>query len=246
MISKKTVFQLCFILISVSILQSCAITDKQKKQWTQSAQALLNQDKPLTQNEIAKGLKQALEVGAERVVARVGKTDGYLKDKAIHIVLPKNFQKVHRTLKKVGLEKYTVELEVKINRAAEAAAPKAKALFWKAIKEMRWQDVTAIYNGNEDSATQYFKKKMLPSLNKMFKPVIHQTLTDVGVVKVYNKVLHKYHSIPFVPRVKDDLTGYVIQKSIDGLFFYLAREEAAIRKDPAKRTTALLKRLFDK
>lgn len=243
--NHKAVFYFCLIIISVSVLQSCAITDKQKDQWAGAAQALLNKNKPLTENDIATGLKQALKIGSERVVSRVGKVDGYLKDKAIHIVLPKNFQKVHRVLKKVGLEKYTVELEVKMNRAAEAAAPKAKKLFWKAIKQMRWQDVKSIYKGKDDAATQYFRKKMVPSLNKMIKPVIHQTLTDVGVVKAYNKVLQKYHSIPFVPKVKDDLTGYVMQKSIDGMFYYLVKEEAAIRKDPARRTTELLKRLFN-
>ncbi len=244
--SRKTIFQLGMILFVFSLLQSCAISDKQKQQWSETGQALLNNfnKKPLTTNDIASGLKQALKIGAERVVSRVGKKNGYLKDKAIHIVLPDQFQKVHRTLKKVGLEKYTTELEVKMNRAAEVAAPKAKKLFWQAIKEMRWQDVKAIYRGNDDAATQYFKKKMTPSLNKMMRPLVSKTLADVGVVKVYNKALTKYHSIPFVPRVEDDLTGYVMQKSIHGIFYYLAIEEAAIRKDPAKRTTALLKRLF--
>ena len=248
MLSFKNSLQLFVILFAVSLLQSCAISDKQKKQWADSGQLLINNisNQPLTKDEIANGLKEALKVSAERVVARVGKTNGYLNDKAIHIALPDKFQKVHRTLKKVGLERYTNELEIKMNRAAETAAPKAKKLFWQAIKDMRWQDVTAIYKGKDDAATSYFKNKMTPALNKMIRPVVKKTLADVGAVKAYNKALKKYHSIPFVPKVKDDLTNYVMQKSINGLFYYLAKEEAAIRKDPAKRTTELLKRLFNK
>lgn len=244
----KKILQLCIIVFTISWLQACAISDQHKKQWSETGRSLLNNlnNKPLTTNDIASGLKQALKIGAERVVNRVGKKNGYLNDKAIHIVLPENFKKIHRTLKKVGLEKYTDELEIKMNRAAEVAAQKAKKLFWQAIKDMRWQDVTRIYKGKDDAATQYFKKKMTPSLNRLIRPVVQQTMAEVGVVQVYNKVLKKYHTIPFVPKVNDDLTGYVMQKSIYGLFYYLAREEAAIRKDPAKRTTALLKRLFDK
>lgn len=248
MLSLKTAFRLSVIIFAVSLLQACAISDKHKKQWADSGNALINKfnKKSLSKDDIANGLKEALKIGAERVVARVGKHNGYLKDKAIHIVLPAKFQKVHRTLKKIGLEKYTSELEVKMNRAAESAAPKAKKLFWRAIKDMRWQDVTAIYKGENNAATKYFEKKMTPALNKMMRPLINRTLADVGVVKAYNKALKKYHTIPFVPKVKDDLTAYVMQKSINGLFYYLAKEEAAIRQDPAKRTTTLLKRLFEK
>ena len=248
MLSLKKFFQFGVILFAISILQSCAISDKQKKKWTDSSQTFFNKinNKPLTKNDIANGLKEALKVSSERVVARVGKNNGYLNDKAIHIALPSKFQKVHRTLKKIGLEKYTDELRIKMNRAAETAAPKAKKLFWRAIKDMRWQDATKIYKGENDAATKYFKNKMTPALNRMMRPVINKTLADVGVVGAYNKALKKYHSIPFVPKVKEDLTNYVMQKSIHGLFYYLAKEEAAIRKDPAKRTTKLLKRLFEK
>lgn len=236
------------ILMAVSLLlQSCALTDKkQRDQLLESGRAFINGTgkQPLSDQDIAEGLKEALKVGSERVVAQVGKSNGYLNDKSIHIELPANIQKVHDTLSKVGLGKHTKELEVKMNRAAEVAAPKAKQLFWVAIKEMRWQDVQAIYKGNDDAATQYFKSKMTPELKKMMRPVIDDALADVGVVKTYNKVLTEYEKIPFMPKVQFDLTGYVMDKGIHGIFFYLAKEEAQIRKDPLKRTTEILKRVF--
>lgn len=235
------------ILISCTfLLNACAISDKHQNKWREQGKSFLNgiNKKPLTNQDIASGLKEALKVGSERVVARVGKNNGYLNDKAIHIALPSNLQKVHKTLNQVGLGKYTKELEVKMNRAAEVAAPKAKKLFWVAIKDMHWQDVQTIYKGKDDAATQYFKNKMSPSLRKMMRPVIKKTLSDVGVVQAYNKAIKKYHAIPLVPRVQYDLEGYVMQHGIDGIFYYLAKEEAAIRRDPVKRTTALLKKVF--
>lgn len=243
----KIVLRTFLLLLSVSLLQACAINDKkQLNNFLASSKKALNDisKKPLTEKDIAAGLKEALRVGTERVVSRVGKNNGYLNDKAIHIALPKNLQKVHNTLKKVGLEKYTSELEVKMNRAAEIAAPKARQLFWTAIKDMRWQDVQAIYKGKQDAATQYFKKKMSPALRNMMRPVIKQTLSDAGVVKAYERVVKKYNAIPFVKKVHYDIEGYVMDKGINGIFYYLAIEEAAIRKDPLKRTTELLKKVF--
>lgn len=246
--SFKKEYQLLIFLLPVLALSSCAINDKQQKQLINSGHAFLNEleHKKLTESDIAEGMKEALIVGSERVISQLSKQNSYLNDKAIHIVLPENLQKVHKTLKKLNLGHYTKELETKMNRAAEIAAPKAKEIFYSAIKEMRWQDVKAIYNGKHDAATQYFIKKMTPSLKRMMKPLIDQTLAQAGVIKAYTHAIKQYHSIPFVPRVKSDLTEYVMAKGIDGLFYYLAREEAAIRTDPAKRTTALLKRVFTK
>lgn len=243
-----TAYRVVALVFFASILNACAISDKQQKQWMDSGSALINgiNKKSLTNQDIAAGLKEALSVGAERVVSQVGKRNGYLKDKAIHIALPKDLQKVHQTLNKLGLGRYTKELEVKMNRAAEIAAPKAKKLFISAIKDMRWQDVKGIYNGQADAATQYFKIKMTPTLKRMMKPVINQVLAEVGLIKSYKHALKQYHSIPFVPKVNSDLTGYVMNKGISGMFFYLAKEEAAIRNDPVKRTTSLLRRVFGK
>lgn len=135
-------------------------------------------------------------------------------------------------------------LELKLNRAAEVATPKAKELFWQAITEMSFEDVTAIYKGPEDSATRYFKGKMSPSLAEVMKPVIEESLAEVKAIQAYDKVMKEYTALPFVPDVKADLSDYVIQKGMDGIFYYMAKEEAAIRQNPAKRTTDILKRVF--
>lgn len=249
MLKSKISFQIVISVLVTALLQSCAINDnRQINKFFENNRSTLNSitKVPLTEHDIAAGLKEALKVGAERVVTQLGKKNGYLNDRAIHIPLPAKLQQVHDALKQVGLGRYTKELEVRMNRAAEIAATKSKELFWVAIKNMRWQDVQAIYNGKPNAATLYFKKKMTPSLIQMMRPVIEQSLATVGAVKEYKKVVRKYHEIPFVPRVKEDLAGYVMDKGINGLFYYLEKEEAAIRNDPVKRTTDLLKRVFGK
>jgi len=109
---------------------------------------------------------------------------------------------------------------------------------------MSFEDVKKIYKGPEDAATQYFRRKMSPSLAKEMKPVVTNSLSEVGAVQAYDNVMKQYRSVPFVPDVKANLTDYVVEKGMDGIFYYMAKEEAAIRANPAKRTTELLKRVF--
>ena len=198
----------------------------------------------ITVEEIGAGLKDALRVGSENVVAQLGRVDGFNTDPTVHIPLPKQLNTVKSVLDKVGMSGLLEDLELKLNRAAEVATPKAKELFSQAITEMTFDDVKKIYKGPEDAATQYFRSKMSPSLAKEMEPVVNDSLFQVGAVQTYDNVMKEYKSVPFVPDVKADLTDYVIEKGMDGIFHYMAKEEAAIRTNPVKRTTDLLKRVF--
>jgi hypothetical protein len=198
----------------------------------------------LTVEEIGAGLKDALRVASENVVSQLGRVDGFNKDSAVHIPLPKQLDTVKSVLEKVGMSGLLKDLELKLNRAAEVATPKAKKLFSQAITEMSFEGVKKIYKGPKDAATQYFRSKMSPSLAKEMEPVVITSLSEVGAVQSYDSVMKEYRSVPFVPDVKADLTNYVVEKGMDGIFYYMAKEEAAIRTNPAKQTTDLLKRVF--
>jgi len=198
----------------------------------------------LSDGEIGAGLKDALRVGTERVVGQLGQSNGFNADEKIHIPLPENLQKVRSALGAVGMSGMMDDLELKLNRAAEQATPQAKALFWNSIEEMTIDDVRQIYNGPENSATQYFQKKMSLPLADAMKPLIEKSMSEVGAVSAYDAAIGQYSSLPFVPDVKADLTSYVVQKGMDGIFFYLGEEEAAIRRNPVKRTTEILQKVF--
>lgn len=198
----------------------------------------------LTTGEIESGLREALKVGTRRVVTRVGAVDGFNADPDIHIPLPENLRTVQSALDKVGMGGMLNDLELKLNRAAEVAAPKARRLFVDAIAQMTVADVQRIYDGPDDAATRYFQEKMSPQLATAMAPVVEQSLGEVGAIQSYEAAMGKYRSLPFVPDVKADLGEYVVDRGMDGIFHYLAVEEAAIRRDPAKRTTELLKKVF--
>lgn len=198
----------------------------------------------LSNAEIGAGLREALKVGAQRVVGQVGTTDGFNGDPAIHIPLPESLQRVQSTLARVGLSSMADDLELRLNRAAEAAAPEAQAVFWQAIDEMTWDDVREIFDGPDDAATRYLERKMSSPLVTRMKPIVDASMAEVGAVRSYDQMIGRYKAVPFVPDVKADLTQHVLERALQGLFLYLAQEEAAIRQNPAKQTTELLKKVF--
>jgi len=189
----------------------------------------------LSSSDMVAGLKDALRVGSERVVSQLGKADGFNSDAKIHIPLPDSMQRVKSALAAVGMGGAMDDLELKLNRAAETATPKAKKIFGNAIKDMSIADAKGILSGPNDAATRYFEKKMTPALRAEMTPVIENSMAQVGAVQAYDTAMQQYKSLPFVPDVKANLTEHVLDRGLKGIFLYLASEEAAIRKDPMKR-----------
>jgi hypothetical protein len=200
----------------------------------------------LSQGEIGSGLKDALKVASQRVVGRVGKTDGYNGDPAIRIPLPDPIQKIQGPLKAVGASGMLDDLQLKMNRAAEQAAPKALNIFIDAASKMTIDDARAILNGPKDAATQYFKRTTSASLTRSFRPIVDHSLSGVGAVSAFKSVQSRAAGIPMAGQEVQsfNLTDFTVGKALDGLFHYLGVEEAAIRTNPAARTTDLLKKVF--
>jgi len=237
-------------IVPVLLLTLIFLTGCTEVQWQQAGQSMLQQlggadtGGPLTDREIDAGLREALRIGSERVVVQVGRHDGYFADSVIHIPLPAKLAKARDFARRFGLSARFDEVEEKLNRAAEAAAPEAKALFWQAIRDMRLSDMRTILNGPDDAATRYFETKMSPALARSMRPVVDRSLNEVGAIRSWNRALQEYNALPLAPRIDFDLSGYVIDKGMQGIFHYLANEEAAIRHNPLKRSTQILQRVF--
>ena len=200
----------------------------------------------LSHSDMIAGLKDALRVGSENVVGQLGKSDGFNADPKIHIPLPENLQTVKSALGAVGMASMMDDLELKLNRAAETATPKAKRIFGDAIRAMTFDDAKNILNGPKDAATQYFKGKMSVPLSDEMRPVVTKALSQAGAVQAYDAAMGEYASLPFVPDVKANLTQHVLDLGMSGIFLYMAEEEAAIRTNPVKRTTEILQKVFSR
>ena len=201
-------------------------------------------DASLSDSEIARGLKEALRIGSENVVDRLGRENGFYQDPKAHIPLPASLQRVQGIMDRAGRGHLLEDLELRMNRAAEKATPKARAIFMEAIAEMSLEDVREILGGPDDAATRYFQGKMSEPLADEFTPVVREGLSEAGAVKAYNEFMGEYRRFPFVPDVRADLTGHVVDRALEAIFDYLAVEEAGIRNDPVQRTTDILRRVF--
>lgn len=200
----------------------------------------------LSDSKIISGLKEALQIGTDQAVHLTGKTDGYFLNQMIKILMPEKLKTFEKGLRAVGYGPQVDEFVLSMNRAAEKAAPTAKDIFWGAIKEMTFDDARKILSGNDTAATEYFKGKTTNKLTAAFKPVVSKSMNEVGVTRQYKELVGRYESIPFVKKESFDLDQYVVTKALDGLFYMVGEEEKKIRKNPAARTTDLLKEVFGK
>jgi len=202
-------------------------------------------DDRLPLSRIVEGLKQALVVATDRAVTSVGATNGYLGNPEIHIPLPDSLRQAQSLLRRVGLGSLGDTLERRLNHAAERAAPEAQAVFFESITQMTLRDAERILKGPDDAATQYFRRTMSAPLKRRLRPIVDQAVAEAQVVQAYEAMMGGYReALPFLPDVQTDLTGYTLEKGLDGLFHVVAQEEARIRKDPAARTTELLRQVF--
>jgi len=199
-----------------------------------------------TEQEAANGIREALQKGINTGVALVSKTDGYFGNPEIKIPFPPEVIKIEKTLNTMGLGNFTEEVVLTMNRAAEEAAKEALPIFTAAIRKMNLNDAIGIVKGPDNAATQYLSKTSTQQLQEAFKPVIQRALNHVNATQAWEAAVNAYNQIPFVSRQETNLTDYVMGKAIDGLFTMIAKEELKIRRDPAGRTTDLLKKVFGK
>ena len=206
----------------------------------------IGQQSELNDAKIGSGLKEALKVGTENTVKLTGRTDGYFMNQAIKILMPEKLQTLEKGLRLVGYGPQVDEFVLSMNRAAERAAPQAKQIFWDAIAEMTFDDAEKILKGSDTAATEYFRNKTSEKLMTAFRPVVDRSMSEFNVTRQYKDLVGRYQAIPFVKTEALDIDGYVVGKSLDGLFHVLGEEERKIRTNPAARVTDLLKEVFAK
>jgi hypothetical protein len=198
----------------------------------------------LSNEEVIKGLREALSVGTNNSSASASKVDGYLKNPRLFIPWPEEAKDMREKLIKLGLQKKVEEFETSLNRAAEEAAKKAGNVFLDAITKMSVSDGFAILKGADTAATNFLRKTSYSPLYDQFMPIVKEAIAKVKVTSYWNPLVTKYNKLPGVKKQNPDLNDYVTKKAANGLFVLIADEEAKIRKDPAARVTDLLKKVF--
>lgn len=199
---------------------------------------------PLDRETVAAGLRDALRVGSGRAVDRTSRADGFLANELIRITIPDELRSMADALRRLGLSRQVDQLEVQMNRAAEAAAAEARDVFWDEIRQISFPDAWAILRGGRTAATDFLDRRTRPTIESRFRPIVAEKIDQVGLGRTYGDLAKRYNALPFVTRPALDLDEYVTTEAVDGLFEILAEEERKIREDPIARTTELLRRVF--
>jgi hypothetical protein len=199
---------------------------------------------PLTNDEVIKGLKEALTVGTNNSSGLASKLDGYYKNPALFIPFPPEAQKMKQKLTDLGMDAKIKEFEMSMNRAAETAAKDAAPIFVNAVTSMSIADGFQILKGGDTAATHYLREKTYAELISKFKPTVKSAMDKVEVTKYWNPLVTTYNKIPFIEKQNPDLDSYVTNLAAQGLFKLLLTEESKIRKDPIARVSDILKKVF--
>lgn len=199
----------------------------------------------LSNTDIASGLKEALKIGAQNASNKLSMTDGFFKNAALKILLPKEAQQVEKTLRSIGMGSVVDKAILSMNRAAEDAAKQAAPIFINAITSMSITDGINILRGGSNAATNYLKGKTTAALTAAFQPVIQKSLNKVGAPDIWKNVFNTYNKLPLAQnKVNPDLTGYVTERALSGIFTSIGDEEAKIRSNPAGQVSGLIQKVF--
>ena len=193
---------------------------------------------------IANGLRQALDFGIDKQVTKLTQKDGFYKNKLVKILLPEELQKVDRILRDIGLGSLADEGLKVLNRAAEDAVKESTPIFVDAVRDITFNDAKNILLGPDNAATNYLKGKTNTALYTKFNPVIQNSFSKVGADRIWTNIITKYNSVPFVSQVNPDLTDYVTNEALKGVYTMIGVEEKKIRNSVSARTTSLLKQVF--
>lgn len=204
----------------------------------------LPQGEILSNADIAAGLRQALDQGIDQQVSKLTRTDGFFKNELVKILLPEELRKVDKGLRDIGLGNLADEGLKVLNRAAEDAVGEATPIFVNAVREITFNDARNILLGEDDSATRYLIAKTRTELYNKFQPVIKASFSKVGANRIWNNLINKYNAIPFTNKVNPNLTDYVTQEALSGVYTMIAVEEKDIRTKISSRGTELLKKVF--
>jgi hypothetical protein len=200
---------------------------------------------PLTETEAALGIREALDHGVSSGIALLNKENGFFNNEAYKVLLPPEAQRIESTMRQLGMGAMVDKAILQINRAAEDAVGAARPVFAEAIRGLTIADALAIVRGSDTAATQYFKQKTTDQLITAFSPIVQSSLEKFSATKYYGDVINTYNRFPTtINKINPDLPAYVVGRTVNALFDQIAKEEIAIRANPAQRTTQILKRVF--
>ena len=198
----------------------------------------------LTHADAASGLKQALTEGSAAAVAKLGVENGYLANPKVKIPLPPSLQRVEGAMRVMGMRRQADELVVAMNRAAEAAAPEAKALLVDAVKKMTVQDAKQVLTGGDRAATEYFRRTTQKQLTERFLPIVKKATDRVGLAQQYNSIAGQGAALGLVKDDQATVERYVTAKALDGLYLMIGEQERAFRRNPLGASSDMVKKVF--
>lgn len=243
----KLTMRLCtFFFLAASMLSSCS--DEALRKTLETVNRSLEDEPALSSAEVTAGLKEALRVGITNAAEASSAKDGFYKNPRLFIPFPEEAQKVKSAALNLGMRSQVEKFEETMNRAAEEAVKEAVPIFTNAITSMTVEDAFGLLRSdNKEAATAYLRSRTEEELIRRFRPRVDDAVEQVELTAYWNPLASAYNTAAAFTggqAVNPDLTGYVTDHAMDGLFLLVAEEEAKIRENPSARVNDILRRVF--
>lgn len=198
----------------------------------------------LSNRDVVAALKEALNKSSQAAVSRLGVENGFFGDERVKIPLPDSLKRAERVMRSIGMSKQADDLVLRMNRAAEAAVPEAKALLIGAVKKMSIQDAKSILTGGDTAATEYFRRTTSDPLAERFMPIVQDAMGRVKLAEAYDRFAEGGKRFGLIKDEDANLERYITRKALDGLFLVMAEEEKKIRQDPVGTASSIIRKVF--
>lgn len=234
------------LILSIFLIENCLYSQNIRNQVQNQINNAIGQGNGATpdNDQIIKGVKEALSIGSKNASSSASKSDGFFKNPLIKIPFPAEAKIVETKARQFGMGSEVDKFVKNLNRAAEEASKEAVPIFVNAVKTMSITDGLSILKGGDNAATNFLKTKTSTELTTKFSPIVKNAINKVQLTKYWNPLIRKYNMIPGIKKMNPDLDKYVTEKALEGLFKLIAQEEVKIRKDPMAQVTDLLKNVF--
>lgn len=200
----------------------------------------------ITQGEASGGLKEALKIGLVNATGLLSQEDGYLGNSLVRIPWPEEAEFVMNAMVMLGMQDKVDNVTRSLNRAAEKAAGEALDVFVESLTRMTIQDALSILKDGDGAGTAYFRRTTTDVLTERYRPIIEASLSEVNATNVWSNAIGVYNNLPIPGKkpVNTDLTAFVTEKAMQGMFLMVEKKENEIRAKVSERTSDRLQKVF--
>ncbi|MEZ5938026.1 MAG: DUF4197 domain-containing protein [Hyphomonadaceae bacterium] len=195
-------------------------------------------------SEDERALREMLSLAVVGAADRLGGEGGFYADPEARIDLPGSLPETQLKLRPFGMSGSLDDLQVRLNHAASETVPIVLAMLAQAVGSLRFDAPRDVIEAEGAVATDHLSAMAGPHLADALRPSLEAALGEAGAFSALEDVVQSYPIGEPRADARRLLVDQTLSGLLDGMFYYIAREEETIRSSPDRRGSDLMRRVF--